>query len=70
MIVPLEDLMRHINSRYKLTLIAAQRANELITGATPLVDAKSKKPSVIALDEIAKEKIRCEAKPEGKSKKS
>ena len=70
MIGPLEDLMKHMNSRYKLTLIAAQRANELITGALALVDAKSKKPGVTALEEIAKGKVRCEAKPEGKSKKS
>lgn len=70
MMEPLENLMKNVNSRYKLTLVAAQRANELITGAVALVDAKLKKPAAIALEEIGKGKVRCEAKPEGKSKKS
>ncbi len=70
MTVPSEGLMKHMSSRYRLTLVAAQRANELITGAIPLVDAKSKKPGAIALEEIAKDKVRYESKPEGKAKKS
>lgn len=70
MTVPLEDLMKQIGSRYKLTLVSAQRANELITGAPALVETKSKKPGVVALEEIAKGKVRYETKPEGKTKKS
>jgi len=70
MTVPLEDLMKQVDSRYKLTLVSAQRANELITGAPPLVEVKSKKPGVVALEEIAKAKVRYEAKSEGKAKKS
>ena len=69
MTVPLEELMKNVKSHYKLVLAAAQRANELAKGAHPLVVTKSKKPPVIALQEIAKGKVRCEEK-DTKAKKS
>ncbi len=54
-------------SLYKLTLIAAARANELAQGALPLVKSGSKKVSTIALQEIAAGKVRYEeVKPKGK----
>ena len=67
--VSLEDLMNKIDSRYKLTLAAAQRANELTLGAPLTAEVKSKKPAVMALEEISKGKVRIEPKPE-KAKKS
>lgn len=62
--------MKHMNSRYKLTLAAAQRANELTLGAPLTTEVQSKKPAVMALEEIAKGKVRFEPKAETKSKKS
>ncbi|GEM_PF-6074776 len=72
MIVPLEALLKNTQSHYKLVLAAAQRANELMKdGQSALVITKSKKPAVIALEEMAKGKVRCEEDKESvKSKKS
>ena len=70
MTAPLEEMMKHVNSRYRLTLLAAQRANALASGVPSLVEVESKKPSVIALEEIASGKVYYEAKPEAKAKKS
>ncbi len=70
MLVPLEDLLKNTQSHYKLVLAAAQRANELAKDAPPLVVTKSKKPAVIALEEIAKGKIRCEDTKDAKAKKA
>lgn len=63
-------MKQQMNSRYILTLAAAQRANELALGAPLTTEVKSKKPSVMALEEIAKGKVHFEPKPETKSKKS
>lgn len=55
--IPLEKLMRKDTSLYKLILTAAARANELAQGAQPLIQAKTKKISTIALEEIAAGKV-------------
>lgn len=68
--IPLEDLLKKADSRYKLTLVAAQRANELITGAPALVEVKSRKPGIVSLEEIAAGKVRYEEAKPTKSKKS
>ena len=71
MIVPLEDLLKNTKSHYKLVLAAAQRANELMKDGQAMVVTKSKKPAVIALEEMAKGKVLCEEDKEpAKSKKS
>ena len=62
MTVPLEELLKNISSRFYLVLTAAQRASELAQGAPPLIVTKSKKPAVIALEEITKGKVHCEIK--------
>ena len=56
--VPLEKLMKHSESFYKLVIVAAMRATELAEGAPPLVKATSKKVSTIALEEIAHGKVK------------
>ena len=48
------------NSRYKLVLAAAQRAEEIAEGAQPLISTSSAKPSTIALKEIAAGKVKYE----------
>ena len=70
MLVPLEDLLKNVSSHYKLVLAAAQRANELIKDAPSLVVTKSKKPAIVALEEIAKGKVRCEEAKDAKAKKA
>lgn len=48
-----------IDSKYRLVLIAAQRAKQLQKGAKPRVnlDPRKTKPTVIALEEIKQGKI-------------
>ena len=70
MIVPLEELLKNVSSRYKLVLTAAQRANELAKEAPPLIVTQSKKVAVVALEEIARGKVRCEETKDTKAKKS
>ena len=70
MLVPLEDLLKNTKSHYKLVLAAAQRANELAKDAPPLIVTKSKKPAVIALEEMVKGKVRCEETKDTKAKKA
>ncbi len=56
--IPLEDLSRDANSFYKLVLMAAERANQILNGSKPLVDVDSKKHTTIALREICAEKVK------------
>ncbi|MDD5217117.1 MAG: DNA-directed RNA polymerase subunit omega [Candidatus Omnitrophica bacterium] len=67
--IPLEKLMKVKNgSLFKLVIAAAARANELIQGASPLVQSHAKKLSVTALEEIASGKVRYEEiKPKTKN---
>ena len=66
--IALEDMMKGSKSLYGLVLTAATRANELVSGEQPLIQTKSKKISTIALEEIAKGKIRFEV-PKAKEEK-
>ncbi len=70
--VPLEELLKNTESHYKLVLAAAQRANELMKdGSLAMVVTKSKKPAVVALEEMAKGKVTCEEDKEpAKAKKA
>jgi DNA-directed RNA polymerase omega subunit len=49
-----------IDSKYRLVLIAAQRAKQLQKGALPRVnlDPRKTKPTVIALEEIKQGKVK------------
>jgi len=42
--VPIEDLMEHVDSKYRLVMVAAKRAKQLNRGAVPLVQVRSVKP--------------------------
>lgn len=70
MTVPMEGLLKNVNSQYKLVLVAAQRANALSGGAPPLVVTKSKKIVAVALEEIEKGKVHYEETKDTKAKKS
>lgn len=70
MVIPLEELLKNEPSHYKLVLLAAQRANEISKGNPPLIATKSKKPGIVALEEIARGQVKLEESKEAKSKKS
>jgi len=58
--ITVEDCLKHIPNRFELTLAATYRARQLATGASPLVETNKDKPTVIALREIASQKIGAE----------
>ena len=51
--VTVEDCLEDIDNRFALVILAAQRARQLLKGATPTVDAAKNKAAVTALREIA-----------------
>jgi len=55
--VPFEDLLEHIDSKYRLVIVAAKRAKQLNRGAAPLIQPRSVKPPYQALEEIASGKL-------------
>jgi len=61
--VPFEDLLEHVDSKYRLVVVAAKRAKQLNRGAASLIQARSVKPTYQALEEIASGKLGYEAEP-------
>ncbi|MBZ0105999.1 MAG: DNA-directed RNA polymerase subunit omega [Sulfuricella denitrificans] len=55
--ITVDDCMKNFSNRFELTLAATYRARQLANGATPLVEAGRDKPTVVALKEIAMEKV-------------
>lgn len=55
--VPFEDLLEHIDSKYRLVIVAAKRAKQLNRGAASLVQPRSTKPTYQALEEVASGKL-------------
>lgn len=55
--MPFEDLLEHIDSKYRLVIVAAKRAKQLNRGAAPLIQPRSIKPAYQALEEIATGKL-------------
>ncbi len=55
--LPIEFDRQRIDSRYRLALIAAQRAAELSLGSTPLLEKKAKKVTTTALIEVLSGRI-------------
>jgi len=60
---PLEQLLTHVDSKYRLVIIAAKRAKQLMHGAEYLIVPKSSKPPYIALEEIGAGKLAYDMKP-------
>jgi DNA-directed RNA polymerase subunit omega len=60
---PIEDLMEHVDSKYRLVIVAAKRAKQLNRGAAPLLSTRSVKPTYQALQEIATGKLGYEIEP-------
>jgi DNA-directed RNA polymerase omega subunit len=49
--------MEHVDSKYRLVIVAAKRAKQLNRGAVPLVQARNVKPTYQALEEVATGKL-------------
>jgi DNA-directed RNA polymerase subunit omega len=52
-----EDCLDYVDNRFELVLVASKRARQLSMGAEPLVELENDKPTVLALREIAENKI-------------
>ena len=52
-----EDCVLKVPNRFELVLLAAQRAKNIAAGSAPSVDRDNDKNTVIALREIAEDKI-------------
>lgn len=59
----LEQLLAHVDSKYRLVIIAAKRAKQLMRGGESLITPKSYKPTYTALEEVVAGKLPYEAEP-------
>lgn len=57
------DLYNGFDSNYRYILVAAQRARQLQSGASPLVATDSTKPCHIAALELLAEKVKWQTTP-------
>ena len=48
---------REVDSKFRFITVAAQRAKQLQNGAKPRVDARSRKPTRIAMQEVLAEAV-------------
>lgn len=55
--VTVQDCIKIIDNRFELILVASERARTLAKGAEPLLDRDRDKNAVVALREIAEEKL-------------
>jgi DNA-directed RNA polymerase subunit omega len=50
--VPQFILPKEVDSKFRFITVAAQRAKQLQAGAKPRVDARSRKPTGVAMEEV------------------
>lgn len=53
----LEKSLEKVSNRYLLVVLAAKRARQLNRGAAAQIETKQKKPTSVALEEIAEGKV-------------
>ena len=53
----MDQLLRHVDSKYTMVVAAAKRARQLLDGKPPLIEPRSTKPVSIALEELAAGKL-------------
>ncbi len=58
MYVSMEELRNKVEGSFRLTILAARRAQQLNDGAPKLVESKASKVSTVALEEIAQSKVK------------
>lgn len=67
--ITVDDCLEKIPNRFQLTLVAAYRARQLANGSEPLVNVHGQKdkPTVLALREIAANKVGLEVLNRGQA---
>jgi DNA-directed RNA polymerase subunit omega len=55
--ITVEDCLDKIDNRFHLVLAAAKRARQLAMGGDPLVPWENDKPTVVALRELAEDRL-------------
>lgn len=63
--VTVEDCLDKVDNRFQLVLLASKRARQIAIGAEPLVEWENDKPTVVALREIAEDKVGVELLDQG-----
>ena len=66
----LESALNKVSNRYLLVVLAAKRSRQLNRGAAPRVDSRHKKPTSVALEEIAAAKVEYRVKEDGDAPKA
>jgi DNA-directed RNA polymerase subunit omega len=66
----LENSLNKVSNRYLLVVLAAKRARQINRGAPARVETKQKKPTSIALEEIASAKVEYRVKDEADAAKA
>lgn len=61
---PINDLLKKVNNKYLLSVIASKRARQLIAGDKPLVDIGTNKPVAVAISEFDENKITFKFNPD------
>lgn len=61
----LDELVKKVDSKYTLVVLAAKRAREIMNGEQPLTESKSNKAVTIALEEMSAGKISYERTKSG-----
>ncbi|HEV7499567.1 MAG TPA: DNA-directed RNA polymerase subunit omega [Vicinamibacteria bacterium] len=56
-------LPKHVDSKFRFITVAAQRAKQLQNGAKPRVEARSRKPTRVAMQEVLAEAVSWEIEP-------
>jgi DNA-directed RNA polymerase subunit omega len=62
--VTVEDCLGKVENRFQLVLVASRRARQLTMGHEPLVPWENDKPTVVALREIAEDRLDIPTSPQ------
>ncbi len=66
----LEPAVNKVSNRYLLVVLSAKRARQLNRGAAARTESRHKKPTSVALEEIAAAKVEYRVKDEGETPKT
>ncbi len=53
----MQKLPANVDSKFRYVLLAAERAERMMRGARPKIDAPNRKPSWVAMQEIRKDMV-------------
>lgn len=59
--VTVEDCIEHVPNRFELVALASQRARQIVSGSPLTIERDNDKDTVVALREIADQKVSLEA---------